>query len=217
MGDNSLRHDCVYFSYKTQPLGWSPRLLQPPVSPPLLLRGRRRASVSLNPSDSPKEIWNFFSPYTIKMKRQSYLQFLQAFLNTILSKGIKCTSPAKEVARYSLCGAAADTTAMPWGAIPEVPGGGCPERGIGCPMVPRPPIPPRDCPGPREGMPIPAAPAVGPPVRLCSAFIGSVGTQGHRVSAECWLNRKAPPKARRPQRAHTSFHLQARLPQSPKR
>lgn len=147
--------------------------------------------MSLNPSDSPKEIWNFFSPYTIKMKRRSYLQFLQAFLNTILSKGIKCaSSPAKEAARYSLCGAAVDTTAMPWGAIPEVPGGGCPERGIGCPMVPRPPIPPRDCPGPREGMPIPAAPAAGPPVRLCSAFIGSVGTQGHRVSAECQLNHK---------------------------
>lgn len=78
---------------------------------------------------------------------------------------------------------------MPWGAIPEVPGGGCPERGIGCPMAPRLPIPPRDCPGPRGGMPIPAAPAAGPPVRLCSAFIGSVGTQGHHVSGRHPLNR----------------------------
>lgn len=86
---------------------------------------------------------------------------------------------------YSLCGVAVDTTAMPCGAIPEVPGGGCPERGIGCPMAPRPPIPPRGCAGPRDGMPIPAAPAVGPPVRLCSAFIGSVGTQVYSISEAC--------------------------------
>lgn len=84
---------------------------------------------------------------------------------------------------YSLCGAAVDTTAMLWGAIPEVPGGGCPESGIGCPMAPRPLIPPRGCPGPREGMPIPVAPAAGPLVRLCSAFIGSVKHRAQRLRA----------------------------------
>lgn len=93
-------------------------------------------------------------------------------------------SPAPPV--YSLCGVAVDTTAMLWGAIPEVPGGGCPDSGIGWPMAPRPPIPPRAWPGPRAGRPRPAAPAAGPPVRLCSAFMGSAG---HRacVSGQCAL------------------------------
>lgn len=104
---------------------------------------------------------------------------------------------------------------MPWGAIPEVPGGGCPERGIGCPMAPRPPIPPRDCPGPREGMPIPAAPAAGPPVRLCSAFIGSVGTQRHSISGRGPREAGEALKAVRGHGAPPSCCLQALLPQSP--
>lgn len=62
--------------------------------------------------------------------------------------------------------------------MPEVPGGGCPERGIGWPMALRPPIPPRGWPGPREAMPMPAAPVGGPPVRVWRAFMGSAETRG---------------------------------------
>lgn len=57
--------------------------------------------MSLNPFDSLKKFWNFFSPYTTKIKRQLLGEFLHAFLNTILSKGIKMYIACKEGGRFS--------------------------------------------------------------------------------------------------------------------
>lgn len=54
--------------------------------------------MSLNPSGSPKKVWSLYSPHQQRLKKQNSLELLQAFLDTILSKGIKSGLPSESVA-----------------------------------------------------------------------------------------------------------------------
>lgn len=74
-----------------------------------------------------------------------------------------------------LCWVAVDMPGMPCVGIPAAPGGCCCPGMLICgPIGPSPLMPPMGAPWGREAIPMPAVPAGGPPVRFCSAFIGSV-------------------------------------------
>lgn len=57
--------------------------------------------MSLNPSDSPKKVWNFFSPYTTKIKRQSYLGVSPSFSQYHPKQRNKMHITCKESGRLS--------------------------------------------------------------------------------------------------------------------